>query len=123
MKAGQDNLIDASQRKLRPFDERAAGFKQSLFFRFADDSQSRAVFDAATGVEIFQLGKNISGASGDIYARRLLEFLKTTPHEVALTASENALKIGLDESGVDYRNFGFPFYASRDFTAGSVSSR
>jgi hypothetical protein len=36
-----------------------------LFFRFADDSQSRAVFDAATGVEIFQLGKNISGASGD----------------------------------------------------------
>jgi 4-hydroxy-3-polyprenylbenzoate decarboxylase len=59
----------------------------------------------------------ISGASGAIYAKRLLDFLKTTPHEVSLTASENALEIGRDEVGVNYQEYGYRFYASRDFTA------
>lgn len=59
----------------------------------------------------------ISGASGAIYAKRLLDFLKTTPHEVSLTASENALEIGREEVGIDYRECGFRFYSSRDFTA------
>lgn len=59
----------------------------------------------------------ISGASGAIYAKRLLDFLKTTPHEVALTASENALEIGREECGIDYREYGYPFYGARDFTA------
>lgn len=59
----------------------------------------------------------ISGASGAIYAQRLLDFLKTTSHQVQLTASENALEIGKDEAGIDYREYGFPFYSSRDFTA------
>lgn len=59
----------------------------------------------------------ISGASGAIYAKTLLDFLKRTPHEVSLTASENALQIGREECGIDYREYGFPFYGSRDFTA------
>ncbi|HSA59512.1 MAG TPA: UbiX family flavin prenyltransferase [bacterium] len=59
----------------------------------------------------------ISGASGAIYAKRLLDFLKTTPHEVHLTASENALAIGRDEAGIDYKEIGYPFFGHRDFTA------
>ena len=59
----------------------------------------------------------VSGASGAIYAKRLLDFLKTTPHEVTLTASENALEIGREECGIDYREYGFPFFGPRDFSA------
>lgn len=59
----------------------------------------------------------ISGASGAIYAKRLLDCLRTTPHEVHLTASENALQIGRDEAGLDYQECGYPFYGHRDFTA------
>jgi 4-hydroxy-3-polyprenylbenzoate decarboxylase len=59
----------------------------------------------------------ISGASGAIYAKRLLDFLKTTPHEVELTASENALQIGREEAGIDYKECGYRFYGHRDFTA------
>lgn len=59
----------------------------------------------------------ISGASGAIYAKRLLDLLKTTPHEVTLTASENALEIGREECGIDYREYGYKFYGSRDFSA------
>lgn len=59
----------------------------------------------------------ISGASGAIYARTLLDFLKTTPHQVSITASENALQIGKEEVGIDYREYGYPFFAPRDFTA------
>jgi 4-hydroxy-3-polyprenylbenzoate decarboxylase len=59
----------------------------------------------------------ISGASGAIYAKRLIDFLKTTSHEVHLTASENALEIGRDEAGIDYKECGLPFYSHRDFSA------
>lgn len=59
----------------------------------------------------------ISGASGAIYAKRLIEFLKTTPHEVHLTASENAIEIGRDEAGIQYQECGYPFYGHRDFKA------
>ncbi len=59
----------------------------------------------------------ISGASGAIYAKRLLDFLKTTSHEVALTASENAMEIAREEVGIDYRDYAYPFYGPRDFTA------
>lgn len=59
----------------------------------------------------------ISGASGAIYAKRLLDFLKKTPHEIHLTASENALEIGRDEAGIDYKDCGYPFFGHRDFTA------
>lgn len=59
----------------------------------------------------------ISGASGAIYAKQLLDFLKTTDHVVHLTASENALDIAHEETGIDYREYGYPYYASRDFSA------
>ena len=59
----------------------------------------------------------ISGASGAIYAKSLLDCLKQTAHEVTLTASENALEIGREECGIDYREYGYPYYASRDFSA------
>ena len=59
----------------------------------------------------------ISGASGAIYAKRLLDFFKTTSHEIWITASENALAIGRDEAGVDYEKYGYPFYGPRDFSA------
>jgi 4-hydroxy-3-polyprenylbenzoate decarboxylase len=59
----------------------------------------------------------ISGASGAIYAKRLLDFLKESPHEVHVTASENALEIGRDEAGIDYRECGYPFFSHRDFNA------
>jgi len=59
----------------------------------------------------------ISGASGAIYAKRLLVALKKTPHEVHLTATENALEIGREEAGVDYKECGYRFYGHRDFTA------
>ncbi len=59
----------------------------------------------------------VSGASGAIYAQRLLAFLKSTPHEIHVTASENAIAIGQDETGIDYRDCGFKFYGSRDFSA------
>lgn len=59
----------------------------------------------------------ISGASGAIYPKRLLEFLKTTSHEIHLTASENAIDIAREEVGIDYREFGYPCFGSRDFQA------
>jgi len=59
----------------------------------------------------------ISGASGAIYAKTLLDYLKATSHEVEITASENALEIGRDECGIDYREYGFRFYGPRNFTA------
>lgn len=59
----------------------------------------------------------ISGASGAIYAKRLIEHLRKTPHEVHLTASENALAIGRDEADMDYQNCGYKFFGHRDFTA------
>ncbi len=59
----------------------------------------------------------ISGASGAIYAQRLLAALKPSGHDISLTASENALQIGQEEAGIDYRECGFPFFTPRDFTA------
>ncbi|MBI4197421.1 MAG: 3-octaprenyl-4-hydroxybenzoate carboxy-lyase, partial [Deltaproteobacteria bacterium] len=59
----------------------------------------------------------ISGASGAIYAKSLLDFLKGTPHEVYVTASENAIEIGREECGVDYREYDFRYYGYRDFSA------
>ncbi|MBI2500605.1 MAG: UbiX family flavin prenyltransferase [Deltaproteobacteria bacterium] len=59
----------------------------------------------------------ISGASGAIYPKSLLDFLKGTPHEVYVTASENAIEIGREECGVDYREYDFRYYGYRDFSA------
>lgn len=59
----------------------------------------------------------IGGASGAIYAKTLLDFLKTTAHTVEITASENALEIGREECEIDYREYGFKYYGPRDFDA------
>ncbi len=59
----------------------------------------------------------ISGASGALYAKTLLDFLKSTTHSVEITASENALEIGREECGIDYREYGFRFFGPRDFSA------
>jgi len=59
----------------------------------------------------------ISGASGAIYAKTLLDILKKSPHDVTLTASENAIQIGRDEAGIDYESCGFPFFHPRNFAA------
>ena len=59
----------------------------------------------------------ITGGSGAIYARTLVDFLRKTTHQTALVVSENAQKIAQDEIGLDYRELGFPTYAPNDFTA------
>ena len=64
----------------------------------------------------------VSGASGAPYAKRLLDFLaerakKDKALEVALTASENGLRIYRDETGTELKDSGFPFYDSKDFDA------
>ena len=59
----------------------------------------------------------ITGASGALYAKTLLDALKETEHSISITASENGLKIGKDEIGVDYRELNLPFYTLQDWTA------
>ena len=52
----------------------------------------------------------ITGASGAIYANRLLDFLQTTPHEIANTLSKNGRQIFSDETGSDVASFGYKIY-------------
>ncbi|MBI1908815.1 MAG: UbiX family flavin prenyltransferase [Deltaproteobacteria bacterium] len=59
----------------------------------------------------------ISGASGAIYPKRLLEGLATTSHEVSLVISENAHKIAEEELGISYNRYDRPIFGPRDFTA------
>ena len=59
----------------------------------------------------------ISGASGAIYATRLISHLQKTPHTLELTCSPNALKIAHEEQHVDYRKLELPFFHSKDFSA------
>jgi 4-hydroxy-3-polyprenylbenzoate decarboxylase len=53
----------------------------------------------------------ITGASGLIYAERLLRFLSTTEHAVDLIVSARARQINEQECGMDFAAFGFPLYA------------
>lgn len=63
----------------------------------------------------------ITGASGSIYARLLLQALeKLGPQlqEVAVVMSSNASFVWQTELGnEDYKNFSFPFYSKTDFKA------
>lgn len=59
----------------------------------------------------------ISGASGAIYPKQLLDFLRKTAHVVSLVVSENAKTIAKDELGLDYAQYDYPIFGSRDFKA------
>ena len=61
----------------------------------------------------------ITGASGMIYAERLLRFLSTTEHTVGLIVSAHAHEVNEQERGMDFAAFGFPVYAD---TAADVPS-
>lgn len=59
----------------------------------------------------------VSGASGAIYAVRLIEALKKTDHQVELVVSDNAVQIAEEECDYDLRETGYPCYHKGDFTA------
>ncbi|QQR80094.1 MAG: UbiX family flavin prenyltransferase [Deltaproteobacteria bacterium] len=59
----------------------------------------------------------ISGSSGAIYATRTIHCLKEAGHSLELTASPNALQIGLDEMSTDYTSLDVPFFGQKDFSA------
>jgi len=59
----------------------------------------------------------ITGASGAIYAKQLLDFIKTTDHTVEVVASDNAKMIWADELGGRLDECGFKIYSKRDFKA------
>lgn len=64
----------------------------------------------------------ISGASGSIYAKRLLDNLARTPHQVAIVMSEHAGQIWNEEmEGLDIKKYDRPIYGIRDFTVPFVS--
>ncbi len=64
----------------------------------------------------------ITGASGAIYARQILDILKTDPsHQVAIVASPNGEQILKEETGRTLSDFGFPIFGPRDFHAPFVS--
>jgi 4-hydroxy-3-polyprenylbenzoate decarboxylase len=64
----------------------------------------------------------ITGASGAIYARQLIESLQgASDCEVAIMASANGEKILQEETGKSLKDFGFRVYGPRDFSAPFVS--
>lgn len=64
----------------------------------------------------------ISGASGSIYAKRLLDGLSNTPHTIAIVMSEHAQRIWNEElEGVDIRHYDRPIYDIHNFDVPFVS--
>ncbi len=59
----------------------------------------------------------ISGASGSIYATRLIEALQPTQHEVELALTKNAIQIAQEECEFDLTTTSYPFFMPDDFTA------
>ncbi|MFZ9661549.1 MAG: UbiX family flavin prenyltransferase [Chitinophagaceae bacterium] len=63
----------------------------------------------------------ITGASGSIYAKSLLQKLTTIKEqwsEVAIVLSDNAKDVWeMELENQDYQSFGFPFYHKQDFNA------
>ena len=66
-----------------------------------------------------KIAVGISGSSGSIYAKVLLEDLKSIPNlEVGITMSKNALiNWELENPGVDIMSYGFKVFQSQDFNA------
>lgn len=64
----------------------------------------------------------ISGASGAIYAKRLLDNLARSPHQLAIVMSEHARQIWAEElEGVAIESYDQPIYGIRDFNVPFVS--
>ncbi len=61
----------------------------------------------------------VTGASGALYAKRLLDNL--AGHEVALIVSNAAKIVAREEGGIDYGIYGFKQYALDDFEAPCAS--
>ncbi len=59
----------------------------------------------------------ISGASGAIYAVRLLHFLQQTNHQVELAVTPNAVDIAKEECGFDLYQTDYPTFGPKDFSA------
>lgn len=64
----------------------------------------------------------ISGASGALYPKRLLDQLARSPHQIAIVMSEHAAQIWREElDGFDIRSYDRPIYGIRDFSVPFVS--
>lgn len=64
----------------------------------------------------------ISGASGAIYPKRLLDQLAPSPHPLAIVMSEHAQQIWREElGGFDIRSYDRPIFGIRDFSVPFVS--
>lgn len=59
----------------------------------------------------------ISGASGAIYAKRLLDHLRKTPATVAIVMSDHARQIWDAEVGTNIRTYDYRIYDKTDFNA------
>ncbi len=67
---------------------------------------------------VARLVLGVSGASGSIYARRLLDFFAAThAAEVAVVFSKTGRLVWNDEVGTDPAAYGFPIYSPGDLTA------
>lgn len=75
-----------------------------------------------TSRAVRRLVVGVSGASGSIYARRLLESLAAMPDvEVAVVFSKTGRLVWHEELGEDPARFGFPIHAPGDLTAPCAS--
>lgn len=64
----------------------------------------------------------ISGASGAIYPKRLLDNLARSPHQIAIVMSEHARQIWAEElEGFPIENYDRPIYGIKDFNVPFVS--
>lgn len=64
----------------------------------------------------------ISGASGAVYAKRLLDHLARSPHQIAVVMSEHAAQIWAEElDGFNIRSYDRSIYGIRDFSVPFVS--
>lgn len=58
----------------------------------------------------------ISGASGSIYAKQLLDILVTTKNKISVVMSEHAKEIWNSEIGSSPAEYDFPIYSVKDFS-------
>jgi len=63
----------------------------------------------------------ITGASGMIYAERLLRFFSGSEHEVEVIVSTHAREVNTQERGMDFEGFGFPVYDDGALSVPSLS--